>query len=389
MGAMQLRVSVLDSGFADSAPMWGDAAGGWAPPGVAWYRLLATYGVPVRALASADDDDGEGLLLVVDGEGGGVRRDGPVQAVGPPPQRGLDALRVVRDELGALVRPDLRGVVVPRIDDPGSSMRRLLRRWAHPDVTSEAWHALWAALRGFGRASIFCCPAWVDADGTVRESREASPEEWGVLDAAAAAGLVDLECHGFTHLHPDLDRWSGAPDRFDDERWYRELAPPHAAEEPLVEAQAGILAAWQAHCGPGTTVVAPGEAWGLNTVAAARERGFRLFNSWEICRLDLPVPTWTAGVGSPYLDRPHDAFKDDLPVVVYWHDRDMAVHGPEWVPAHLAAWRDCGARRAMAFADLAAVYAFPPDAVLMGDEVVVHGDVRVPLIVSRRGEECV
>ncbi|MGZ6792638.1 MAG: hypothetical protein ACXVFV_06765, partial [Mycobacteriales bacterium] len=75
-------------------------------------------------------------------------------------------------------------------------------------------------------------------------------------------------------------------------------------------------------------------------------------------------------------------FADCLPQVGYWHDRDMAVHGPGWVPEQLAAWRDCGATRAMSFADLATAYA-GIDAALVDGEVVVRSAPDVPLRVVR------
>jgi hypothetical protein len=85
------------------------------------------------------------------------------------------------------------------------------------------------------------------------------------------------------------------------------------------------------------------------------------------------VPTWTAGVGSPYLDQPDRRWADSgLPVVGYWHDRDMALEGPRWVPDRLSAWRDSGIRRLVAFADLAAAYGTEVDAALVDGEVVVR-----------------
>jgi hypothetical protein len=292
----------------------------------------------------------------------------------------------VRDALGALVRPDLRGVLVLRLDDPGAAVRAHLAPWRHDPVGEEAWDALWAALRPFGRASLFCCPGWVDADGTVRDSRTVNPGEWAALDRAVAEGLGDLECHGYTHVDPDVDEWLAAPDRFADEAWFRELWPPRRAAEPSRADQAARIALWQQACGEATTLVAPGEGWGTATLGAARDRGLRLFCSWGVCRLDGPVPLWSRGVGSPYLDEADPAwFADDLPVVGYWHDRDMAVHGPGWAPEQLERWRDAGARRAWAFADLARAYATPIAAVLRDDgEVEVRRAPGVPLIVERR-----
>jgi hypothetical protein len=359
-----LTVSILDPAFDPLAPMWGDARDGWVDPAFDWLGTLSAAGVPVRPLSDPAHDDGEGLLIVPRADFAAADPGRPV-LYGEPPPTAPERLAAVRDALGALVRPDLRGVLVLRLDDPGAAVRRHLGWWRHDAVAQPAWDALWGALRGFGRLSAFCCPGWVADDGTVQDSRLVNPEEWAALDAAVADGLADLECHGYTHLDPDLDAWRAADDRHDDEAWYRELWPPRRPTEPPWEAQADRIARWQAACGTGTTLVAPGEAWGTETLRAARERGLALFCSWGVCRLDGPVPAWSRGVGSPYLDEADPAWFDaGLPVVGYWHDRDMAVHGPGWAPEHLERWRDAGARRAWAFADLARVYATPIDAVL-------------------------
>ena len=364
-----LRVTVVDPALDAAAPMWGDATATWQPSGVAWMGLLTAAGVPVRGVAALDE---EPAGLVID------------DRFGRPPDDPAEALSLVRDALGAVVRPDLRGVLVLRLDDPGAAVRRHLDSWRHDDVAPAAWASLWDALRGFGRASVFCCPGWVDDDGTVRPSREASPTEWAALDDGVVAGLIDLECHGFTHLHPDTTAWVAAPDRFAAAEWYREMWPPREREEPAVEVQAGILGAWQRACGRATTLVAPGEAWGANTVAAARQQGLDLFTSWGVCRLQLDVPVWSCGIGSPYLDEAEPSWlAAGLPAVGYFHDRDMAVHGPGWVGAQLDAWRDCGATRAWAFADLARAYRTPIDAVLDGGEVVVRHAPDVPLLIER------
>jgi hypothetical protein len=338
--------------------------------------ILASAGVPHAAVPHLDAPPG-GLLIVPAPNAHATLLDrlGPDDPIltGPPPYDVLSALDAVRDALGALVRPDLRGVMVLRLDDPGAAVRAHLDSWRHPPVTPDSWNALWDALRPLGRASVFCCPGWVCPDGEVRPSRQVNPSEWEALDAAVDAGLVDLECHGFTHLHPDTRAWAVAPDRSSAPEWYRELWPPRELQEPAVGLQASIIARWQEACGPGTTLVAPGEAWGLGSIAAARRQGLRLFNSWSVCRLDLPTPVWAAGIGSPYLDEPHPSWLEaGLPVIGYWHDRDMAVHGPRWVPEQLDKWLDCGVRHTWAFADLARAYAEPIDAVLVDGEIVVR-----------------
>lgn len=376
----RLRVTVVDADLAGISGMWGDSGGGWQPPGIAWVGRLAALGVPYDVRSSVTGPV-EGLVI----DPSGTATDGAADVVtGPPPDTAEQTLQLLAERLGAVVVPDLRDVLVLRLDDPGAAVKDHLRSWRHARLDRAGWQALWQALHGFGRVSIFCCPGYVCADGTVVDSRTQLPDEWACLDDGVSRGLADLECHGFTHLHPDSAAWAAAPDRYDDERWFREMWPPHVPEEPSVEEQAQRLRSWQRATGlTGTTLVAPGEEWGLNTLAAARSCGFRFVNSWGICFLDRDVPTWTQGIGSPYLDTADRSwFTDGLPQVGYWHDRDMAVNGPGWITDRLTEWRDCGARRAMSFADLAAAYA-PIDAALVRGEVVLRSAPDVPLRVVR------
>lgn len=368
MSDVELRVSVVAPDLLDTTAMWGDASGGWQPASAAWVGRLAALGVPYDVVPTADGARG----LVID------------PLLGAPPDSAEETLQLLAAELGAVVVPDLRGVLVLRLDDPGAAVKEHLRGWQHEPVHADAWKALWDALEGFGRASLFCCPGYVRADGTVADSRSVLPEEWRQLDAGAARGLAELECHGFTHMVPDTVAWSAASDRYDEVGWFRELWPPNLDQEPEVDAQAQRLRQWQEALGKtGTTLVAPGEEWGLNTLAAARSVGLRLLSSWGICFLDRAVPTWSAGIGSPYLDEAAPGWFDDcLPQVGYWHDRDMAVHGPGWVPEQLERWRDCGVQRAWSFAQLAAAYE-PIDAALVDGEVVVRDAPDVPLRVVR------
>ena len=386
MSAIELRVTVLDAAFDPAAPMWGDATDGWRPPAIRWLGLLSAAGVPVVGVDAPPDDNG-GLLIVPDPDAWpDAANDRRRRCVtGAPPDDAPSALARVRDALGAVVSPDLQGLLVLRLDDPGAAVRVHLDGWKHDDVADVAWTSMFDALRGFGRASVFCCPGWVDDHGRVVDSRERNPDVWRVLDRGAADDLWDLECHGYTHMDPDLDAWVSADDRFTSPDWYRELWPPRRIEEPAVAEQESVIAAWQQACGPGTSLVAPGEAWGTATVTAARRRGLELFCSWSICRLQAPVPTWGAGIGSPYLDEASvEWFTSGLPVVGYWHDRDMAVHGADWFPQQLTAWRDAGATRAWSFADLATAYRTPVDAALVDGDVVVRHAPPVPLVIDVR-----
>jgi hypothetical protein len=381
---MRLCVRVIDPVLELDAAMWGNATESWVPPALDWLGTLAAAGVSVSAGPDASHDDGEGLLLLPDPDAMEVPiAPGRPVLTGTPPEGTTARLDAVRDKLGALVTPDLRNVLVLRVDDPGAAVKDYLEGWRHDDVSPEAWSSLWGAVGPRGKVSLFCCTGFVREDGSVVDSRAERPAEWRLLDEGVARGVAALECHGHTHMHPDLQSWRSARDRFTADVWYREFWPPGLEMEPSVEAQVQILQRWQQDAGPGTSVVAPGEAWGEGTVVASRRRGFQIFNSWALCRLQMVVPTWTRGIGSPYLDRPDAVhLADGLPAIGYWHDRDMAVHGPDWAVDWLDAWRDCGARRMWSFDRLAAAYAEDVIAFKDGDDVKVVQAPAVPLRVE-------
>ncbi|HET6910803.1 MAG TPA: hypothetical protein VFH54_15845 [Mycobacteriales bacterium] len=379
MSATQLRVTVVAPELCATRGMWGDGSGGWQPKAVAWVSRLAELGVPYDVTDAPTGQPG----VVIDAEDLGVDGEDVISLATPASPD--DTLQMLAEHLGAVVVPDLRGVLVLRLDDPGAAVKEHLNGWAHPPVTEETWEALWRALDGFGRVSVFCCPGYVRADGRVVDSRDVLPREWAALDAGVRRGVADLECHGFTHMDPEVEAWASADDRLDNAEWFRELWPSRRSREPEVESQQRILSAWQKAIGTtGTAVVAPGERWGLNTLEAARRCGFRLFNSWGLCFLDRVVPTWSAGVGSPYLDEVDgDAIATGLPQVGYWHDRDMALRGAQWVPEQLERWRDAGVHRVHSFAELLSAYE-PLDAWLENGNVQLRSAPSGPLRVIRR-----
>ena len=46
-----------------------------------------------------------------------------------------------------------------------------------------------------------------------------------------------------------------------------------------------------------------------------------------------------------------------MPVVGYFHARDVALHGVEWVREHLDAWAAAGAQRMIGLNELASILA--------------------------------
>ena len=62
---------------------------------------------------------------------------------------------------------------------------------------------------------------------------------------------------------------------------------------------------------------------------------------------------WSQHICAPYLDEPEAAwFGAGRPVVGYFHDRELAPEGVEWMRRWLDWWQNAGAQRLMDFREL-------------------------------------
>lgn len=275
---------------------------------------------------------------------------------------------------------DLDGVVALRMDDPGGAQNVHLAPFAYRELGRQDWADIARVLRERdARMSVACVPAWVDdgdprrgelvvdgrpaprSPGRVHPScevvyRDAAGAvhdyagEFHALRDLAAEGTIDVQLHGHTHVHPDRARWARAPDRYDNVAWYREFAE---GGEDALDRGCAMLAEWSP--GAPRAVVFPGDAWTTAALERAHELGLDLVASYYLALRDDRRFTWAEHVCAPYLDEPDPSwFEAGLPVVGYFHARDVALHGAAWLAAQLDAWREAGARRFVTLGDLAA-----------------------------------
>jgi hypothetical protein len=289
---------------------------------------------------------------------------------------------------------DLEGTLVLRMDDPGGAQNVHSRAWSHRKLSEADWQALGQELRGReGRLSLGYVAGWVDdgdaARGELRiggglvprvpgqvlpsplvtyddraghapGTRHDYESEYRGIQKLRAAGLGDVELHGYTHLHPDAAAWARAPDRYETVSWYRELgAPAEAALAALPPEQHPLalgVAALRPHFGVRpTTLICPGDEWTNRALERAHDLGLHLVSSYYQALRDGPRFCWCTHVCAPYLDEPDAAWFDaGLPVVGYFHDRDVAVEGSAWFARCLDGWQAAGARRLLDFRELSA-----------------------------------
>jgi hypothetical protein len=181
------------------------------------------------------------------------------------------------------------------------------------------------------------------------------------IQALRAAGLGDVELHGYAHIHPNGASWAEADDRYDSTSWYRELGQAATAaidarppdEHPLV---LGVEAFRRYFGVRPTTLIAPGDQWTNDVLERALDLGLHLVSSYYLALRDRARFCWTHHVCAPYLDEPEAAWFDaGLPIVGYFHDREPALEGVEWISRLLDRWQDAGAETFMDFRELASI----------------------------------
>jgi hypothetical protein len=289
---------------------------------------------------------------------------------------------------------DLEGSLVLRMDDAGGAQSVFLGSWSHPKLGDAEWAAIGAdLLRRRGRMSIGYVAGWVDdgdaARGTLQVAGHAphrvpgkvypSPlvryqdlaghapgtlhdyeAEFRGIQALRAAGLGDVELHGYSHMHPDGAVWARALDRYAAEAWYRELGSAAEAtiaarppdEHPLALGIASLRRYFEVHP---TTLICPGDQWTNQVLERALDLGLSLVSSYYLALRDGDRFCWSTHVCAPYLDDANPGwFHAGLPVVGYFHDRDPMLHGVEWMSRCLDRWQTAGAKKLLDFRELAA-----------------------------------
>jgi hypothetical protein len=366
------------------------------------------------ALLSAEDYtaieralDETPVLVIIRGEarGIGVRKVGRGAIATLPfhPSEARDADGAVTARLRRLMIEhaqapvawfDHAGTVVLRMDDPGGAQNVWDAGWNYPKLDARQWAAIGAALRRHkARLSVFYVPGWVDDGDPARGAllvggrlvtRRAgaihpSPRitytdraghapgrtydgraEFAAIQKLRKAGLAEVELHGFAHVNPDTAAWARAADRYSSSDWFRELgrnedaalARLSARRHPLAR---GIAALKEQFRTTPTTLVGPGDAFTPAAAERAAKLGLRLMSSYYTAfRADGRL-AWSQHVCAPYLNTASIKWlASGLPVVGYFHDKDIADHGVGWFTDSLAQWRRAGARRFIDFRELAA-----------------------------------
>jgi hypothetical protein len=276
---------------------------------------------------------------------------------------------------------ELEGIVIPRLDDPGSPSSAHLDQWAHRSLTEEEWRAVTEDLgERDARITVGYVPGWVDdgdsargelavggeavvrAPGAVHPSplvtygrtgaEQDNPAGLRGLEALSAAGAGEIELHGFTHIRPvygseesPYAAWAEAPDRHDGVFWFRELEeldPPDGEPGPV----AAGLELLREHTGADPVALCcPGHACSPAAAEGAAVAGLEIVAAESIAIRVGDRLAWCDHVRNPYADGSEWPWLESgLPVIACLHDRDLVTGGTGWLAERLDEWRANGAR---------------------------------------------
>jgi hypothetical protein len=287
-----------------------------------------------------------------------------------------------------------KNTLILRMDDPGSAEVLYNEAYNVVKLGTQEWTCIGQQLmKRHGKMSVAYVSGWVDdgdvsrgvlqVDGhpatrlpgamhptpLVRYEKLPGDSSNKVYDFAAeyesirkllSAELLDLQLHGHTHLHSDIEAWLTSPDRYSNTAWYREFGPEatrfiekHPEQQHPLDHGMDTISLYFGKIP--STLIFPGEEYTQEALEKALQAGFTMVSSYYLALRIGKQLCWNQHVCAPYLNKPDQTwFDSELPVVGYFHDFDISTHGTTWFEECLDQWQAAGAKTLLGFDDLAA-----------------------------------
>jgi len=290
-----------------------------------------------------------------------------------------------------------KNTMILRMDDPGSSQPVHDNSFQTTKLGELEWDLIGEALfQKDARMSLAYVPAWTDDGNSSRGQLEIDEQpvervagniypspsvlyrkyigngntrvfdyagEFRGIEKLRKRGLAEVELHGHTHIHPDKNLWLNADDRYQNKKWFREFGKSAVdyvvslSEEkhPLF---VGVEAFQKNFNSAPSTLICPGEEFTNNVLEKVLKSGLNLVSSYYLgIRIGHQL-CWNQHICSPYLDLAGPRwFEQELPVIGYFHDFDVLIHGIDWFKQQLENWQQAGAQFFINFRELSNILA--------------------------------
>lgn len=311
---------------------------------------------------------------------------------------------------------DLANTVILRMDDAGGSQNVYLKDWYYSKLSEDDWRRVASHLRSHeARLSVCYSAGWVDDGDPSRGELEVEGEtpervagriypsplvryrdtgghrpgtthdyqsEFRGIQLFRSEGAGEVELHGYTHINPDTARWAAAPDRYESAGWYHDLGGQAAArlagltlvEHPLYLAAQAVERFFGIRP---TTLTCPQHICSDESMAVALRLGIRVVSNDKLALRIENEWRWVPEIARAPLSSPDPAlFDSGYPVIGYFHDRDLAIEGVDWLGRKLDEWVAAGARRFIDFREFANIIEHRVDS-KRGDSLAAADRARV------------
>lgn len=302
---------------------------------------------------------------------------------------------LVRESLLPVAYFDWSNTVILRMDDPGSSETVHHEVFSNNKIKADEWKYIGEELeKRQGRLTVGYVTGWVDdgdsskgllevageevkrLPGKIYPSHQIKyklsnednfpfiydyEEEYHAIQKLRRKGLVEVEVHGYTHIHPDKNLWYNAEDKYTNRSWYREfgkLATNYIRsfnnfEHPLKSGLKAIKKIFQTNP---VTLICPGDEFTEDVQEELLREGLTILSSYYTAVRIKKQLCWTQHVCAPYLDEANFSwFESGLPLIGYFHDFDISIYGKNWFTECLFEWEEAGARRFIDFREVSAI----------------------------------
>lgn len=282
--------------------------------------------------------------------------------------------------------------MILRMDDPGSMETVFNDKYNCSKLTIEEWDILNMQLKkDKGRMTLGYVPAWVDDGNVARGELKIAGEnierkagsiypsnlvkykikegnilydyesEYEGIQKLRNHGCVEVELHGYTHLHPDRLSWASSDDKYTNVLWYREFGKDklnYLFENPEIEFPlfSGIKALSEIFQTIPSTLICPGDEFTNEVLKQTLSTDIIIVSSYYIAiRIDNQL-CWVQHICAPYLDQPESSWFDSaFPVVGYFHDFDIGLNGIEWYLGNIEKWKNAGVKSFIDFREVAGI----------------------------------
>jgi hypothetical protein len=254
------------------------------------------------------------------------------------------------------------------MDDPGAAQNAYLESWRYAEISKTEWEEIAKILKeANAKMSVAYVTGWLDdgnnklgklfIDGKEINNRVPGKVYSSMLvkyyhnelkkwyeckkqfEYLKSSDQIELELHGHTHISPDIKGWLTANDRYSNANWYREFLNTQTfpfSQQPFDIQQKIIKSSLEQfenfNVNKPWVIVPPGHKISYNTAKAGFELDIPFLSDYSltISRNRKQYRCNLIKTHDGALKKYDTALKENKPITMMIHDKDIAIGGVKW-----------------------------------------------------------